>query len=55
MAVLCWMARAMAELGVEQAVHGLSIWVRRVYHADMPFLAAIAEIAAARLGVSVLF
>ncbi|EPB74623.1 FATC domain protein [Ancylostoma ceylanicum] len=48
MAILCWMARAMAELGVEQAVHGLSIWVRRVYHADMPFLAAIAEIAAAR-------
>ncbi|RCN23778.1 hypothetical protein ANCCAN_30534, partial [Ancylostoma caninum] len=48
MAILCWMARAMAELGVEQAVHGLSIWVRRVYHADMPFLAAITEIAAAR-------
>ncbi|KAK6029601.1 hypothetical protein OSTOST_04289, partial [Ostertagia ostertagi] len=48
MAILCWMARAMAELGVEQAVHGLSAWTRRVYHTEMPFLAAIAEIAAAR-------
>ncbi|CAJ0594064.1 unnamed protein product [Cylicocyclus nassatus] len=48
MAVLCWMARAMAELGVEQAVQGLSVWVHRVYHMDMPFLDAIAEIAAAR-------
>ncbi|KAK6037435.1 hypothetical protein COOONC_25060, partial [Cooperia oncophora] len=47
MAILCWMARAMAELGVEQAVHGLSAWARRVYHIEMPFLAAIAEIAAA--------
>ncbi|VDM65410.1 unnamed protein product [Strongylus vulgaris] len=48
MATLCWMARSMAELGAEQAVHGLSIWVRRIYHMDMPFLGAIAEIAAAR-------
>ncbi|VDO84444.1 unnamed protein product [Haemonchus placei] len=48
MAILCWMARAMAELGMEQAVHGLSAWTSRVYHTEMPFLAAIAEIAAAR-------
>ncbi|XGW21489.1 hypothetical protein V3C99_004448 [Haemonchus contortus] len=48
MAILCWMARAMAELGMEQAVHGLSAWSSRVYHTEMPFLAAIAEIAAAR-------
>ncbi|VDL74966.1 unnamed protein product [Nippostrongylus brasiliensis] len=48
MAILCWMARSMAELSAEQAVNGLSAWARRVYHIDLPFLAAIAEIAAAR-------
>ncbi|KAJ1373163.1 hypothetical protein KIN20_035504 [Parelaphostrongylus tenuis] len=48
MTILCWMARAMAELGMEQAVHGLSAWARSIYHVELPFLTAVAEIAAAR-------
>ncbi|KJH42634.1 FATC domain protein [Dictyocaulus viviparus] len=48
MAILCWIARAMAELGAEQAVLGLSAWARKIYHTELPFLTAIAEIASAR-------